>query len=59
MSLLSCGPRGYLFEMGDIFWGLSARSTSATWLLLIENTKAGPPGKPYNFSGLLEGANPP
>jgi hypothetical protein len=44
--------------MGDIFWGLSARSTSATWLLLIENTKAAPAGKPYNFSGLLEGANP-
>jgi hypothetical protein len=43
--------------MGDIFWGLSARSTSATWLLLIENTKAAPAGKPYNFSGLLEGAN--
>ena len=57
MSLLSCGPRGYLFEMGDIFGGLSARSTSATWVLLIENTKAAPGGKPYNFSGLLEGAN--
>jgi hypothetical protein len=57
MSLLSCGPPGYLFEVGDIFGGLSARSTSATWLLLIENTKAAPAGKPYNFSGLLEGAN--
>jgi hypothetical protein len=40
-----------------MFWGLPARSTSATWLLLIENTKAAPAGKPYNFSGLLEGAN--
>ena len=45
--------------MGDIFGGLSARSTSATWLLLIENTKAAPAGKPYNFGGLLEGANSP
>jgi hypothetical protein len=59
MSLLSCGPRRYLFEMDDIFGGLSAQSTSATWLLLIENTKAAPAGKPYNFGGLLEGANSP
>jgi hypothetical protein len=58
MSLLSCSPRGYLFEMGDIFWGLSARSTSATWLLLIENTKAALGGKPYNFGGLQLGSLP-
>jgi hypothetical protein len=52
MSLLSCGPRDYLLEMGDIFCGLSARRA-----LLIDNTKAALSGKPYNFSGLLEGAD--